>query len=153
MGIVFQCFLCRLEFSRHDLLAMCYQKCFIGFRGRFFQIRAQLTVVNVAKPLYCRSKTGLEEMTPRCEMTSPGRSPSGTFGYISGSLGHPLLQKKRKKETAENKYFGESAKCLTGGYAYFRMITGCEATPAKWSLLERKTEGGQTESATFRTRL
>ena len=75
------------------------------------------------------------------------------FGSIPGSLGHPILQKTRKNDTAENKYFGDYAKCLTGGYKYLQGITRCEATPAPKSLLGRKTEGGETKSQTFRTRL
>ena len=74
-------------------------------------------------------------------------------GPVSGSLGHPVLQKTCKKDTAENKYFADSVKCLTGDYEYLRRITGCEATLAPKSFLGRKNEGGETNSKKFGTSL
>ena len=61
--------------------------------------------------------------------------------------------KNTENDTAENKYFGDYGKCLTGGYGYLRGSTRCEATPAPKRFLGRKTEGGETKSKTFRTRL
>ena len=61
--------------------------------------------------------------------------------------------KTRKNDAAENKYFGDYAKCLTGGYEYLQGITGCEATPAPKSFFGRKTEGRELKNTTFRTSL
>jgi len=75
------------------------------------------------------------------------------FGSVSVSLGHPILQQNYKKDIAENEYFEDNAKCWAGGYAHLRGITRCEATPAPKSLFERKTEGREVKSTTFRTSL
>ena len=37
-------------------------------------------------------------------------------------------------------------KWLTGSDDYFREITRCQATPARWSLLERKSKGGEAKN-------
>ena len=61
--------------------------------------------------------------------------------------------KKYKKDIAENEYFEDNAKCWTGAYAHLQGITRCEATPAPKNIFERKTEGRNIKSITFRTSL
>ena len=65
----------------------------------------------------------------------------------------PNSTKKHTKLTLQKtRILGAATKCLLGSYATFRAGPGCQATTARWSLLEMKTEGGKTKGTTFMTR-
>ena len=105
---------------------MGYQKCFEWFRADFLKFRDRLLFVNVAKTLYCRSKTRVAATTPYCDMASTG-DPKMTHGV----LGTQINKKTTKLTVQKTVTFGTAAKCLLGSYKTFRGNLGCQATTAR----------------------
>ena len=85
-------------------------------------------------------------------------SISTHFEFILHTPGPYLEQKTQKYDLRKNLVFLDKAKMLprelwvlTRDYEGLRGIRGCQATPVRWSLLGRKTEGRDTKSSPFWT--
>jgi hypothetical protein len=55
-------------------------------------------------------------------------------------------EKARKGTFQKSMLLWTRTKCLSRGYDTFRVPPGCQATPARWSHLERKTKGREQKA-------
>ena len=97
-------------------------------------------------------KQGSQQQHPIATWRRQGIPQLHIWVTFRGLPGTRFDKKTHRTDIAENKYFGAAAKYLLLSYKTFRDRRRCQATTARWSLLEMKTEGGKTKGTTFMTR-
>ena len=73
-----------------------------------------------------------------------------TFGR---PFGKRFCEKTWKRTFQKNMFLERTSTSSSGTYAYLWDRPRCQATPARWSLLGRKSKGREAKLTTFRTRL
>jgi hypothetical protein len=83
-----------------------------------------------------------KESTKRC----PG-GPKGThLVTVWNHFSKQVDEQTREVTFQKNTCLGRRTKCLSRGYDTFRVPPRCQATPARWSHLERKTKGREQKT-------
>ena len=118
--------------SKCVFFATCRQIGFKCFRGTFFRTPGSANI-GKCSPKRCRvvQKQGLRKSQHIATWRHPGGRKVTPFITFQGQFGYQFQKKDTKKAYLKTSIFWTVAKCCAGGYAHFRTITRCQATPVQ----------------------